>query len=88
MTSKASAYTGVTVTNWETKIDNAETARRDLALETAIQTYITDTYYTTHASSLVKITEGKESTYNSLNGEIAGLKTTADAKGMDDNDTD
>ena len=49
VTSKATAYTGVTVTNWLTKIDNAEIARRDLALEEAIQTYITDTYYTTHA---------------------------------------
>ena len=88
MTNKATAYTGVTVTNWETKIDAAEVARRDLALETAIQTYITDTYYTTDAASLVKVSEGKESEYNTAFNAIAGLKATADGKGMDDNDTD
>jgi len=77
------AYTSTITTAWEALIDAAEVGRRDLVLETAIQTYMNDEYLNKADTGLLTITAAKKKIYDDLVVEETSLKSTADGKGMD-----
>lgn len=81
------AYSSTITAAWEALIDTAETERRDLDLETKIQTYITATYLEKDPTGLTFITAAKKKIYDDLVVEETNLKNTADGKGMNEDTT-